>query len=112
MERPTSITLDVKYNADGTIDDNSLIMAIESALGGRLCITDWYGESEAANDYPHLSAQDRRHVINAIQTGDYDDAIDKDLKRSVIDNAVEAVGLEAYPEVDEDYHNDDSPMGP
>lgn len=114
MERPTSITLDVKYNRDGTIDDSSLIIELESALGGRLCITDWYGESHAQTDYPHLNEDERRAVISSIQIGDYDEAVDQDMRRATIDSAVIAAGLEGYPDADDEDadHTDDSAMAP
>ena len=112
-ERPSSISIDLIYDRDGLLDANSLIMTLESQLGGRIRITDWYDESKAAEDYPHLSAEERRAVVDAIDTGDYDLAIDDDLRRDMIDQAVESAGFElASPSDDEDEDEAETAMTP
>ena len=97
MTKPTSITIPVTYDADGILECSALVHAFERALGGRICITDWYSERAAQSDYPHLSEEDRREVISCISTGDYDEAIDRDSRREVLDAAVVEAGFEPYP---------------
>lgn len=93
MDRPTTITLPVKYDSDGMLDASSLLLALESAVNDRIRITDWYDESRAREDYPHLDDEERRAMIAAIQTGDWDLAIDQNVRKEVLDDAVEAAGL-------------------
>ncbi len=96
MSLPETITLPIKYNSDGTLDASSLIIALESAVEGRMRITDWYDETFAKNDYPHLDDEQRRALISSIDTGDYDEIIDSDGRRAVLDEAAERAGVPTW----------------
>lgn len=96
MSNPTQITLDLKYDADGILDESTLLIQLESQLGGRIKITDWVGERAIAQEYPHLNEDERRALISSVDIGDYDDAINSDVRRIVLDKAAQNAGLPRY----------------
>ncbi|NTF17017.1 hypothetical protein G6L37_01060 [Agrobacterium rubi] len=109
MTRPANVNIDLVYDRDGRLDTSSLIMTLESQLEGRLKITDWYDENLAANDYPHLTSDEIRQVIPEISTGDYDDAIDRDIRRNALDDAVASAGLPRWEgDLDEEIEDENS----
>lgn len=107
MGLPATITLPVKYNSDGTLDASSLILALENAVEGRLRITDWYDENFAQIDYPHLDDEQRRALISSIEVGDYDEIINSDGRRAILDEAAERAGVPAWRS-DEDQDDDNN----
>lgn len=114
MDLPEKITLDIKYNSDGTLDTSSLIIALESALDGHIRILDWYDETFAQKDYAHLDSEQRQALIASIDTGDYDDIINTDGRQAILDEAAERAGVPAWSgDEDEDAdEDDDAPMLP
>jgi hypothetical protein len=93
QQRPTQIVIELRYDEDGMLDSFHAINQLESALDGRVCITDSIDERFMAKDYPHLSAEERRDVISQISTGDYDaDVIDADARTNYLDDVVEKAG--------------------
>jgi hypothetical protein len=116
MDLPEKITLDIKYHSDGTLDESSLMLALETAVGGRIRITDWVGESHMREEYPHLDEEQRIGLISSIEIGEYDYAINQDARRTVLDEAAVAAGVPRWDgdegddeDADED---DDAPMLP
>jgi hypothetical protein len=101
MDLPEKITLDIKYNSDGTLDTSSLIIALESALDGHIRILDWYDETFAQKDYPQLDAEQRQALIASIDTGDYDDIINSDGRQAILDEAAERADVPAWKDEDE-----------
>jgi hypothetical protein len=114
MDLPETITLEVRHNSDGTLDSSSLLIALEKALDGQIRITSWYDETFARLDYPHLDGEQRRALISSIEVGDYDQIINSDGHRSILDEAAERAGVPAWRgEADEDEDEDDyAPMHP
>jgi hypothetical protein len=112
MERPTSISIDLIYDRDGRLDASSLLMNLENALGGRIKVTDWYDENMAADDYPHLNEEERRALISSISTGDYDDAIDRDIRRTVLDEAAASAGLPRWEGDEAEEEDSESSVSP
>jgi hypothetical protein len=102
MTNPTSITLDLKYHDDGTLDASSLILALEGKLEGQIRITDWYDETFAKADYPHLDSEQRRALISSIEVGDYDTIIDSDGRRAILDEAAERAEVPAWADSDDE----------
>lgn len=99
MTKPTSITLPLNYNSDGTLDTNSLMLALENALEDRVRITDWYDESSAMADYPDLDEEQRREMIAAISIGDYDEAIDREIRKDVLDKAADFARIDVEMDI-------------
>lgn len=100
MTRPSQITLDVKYDADGILDESSLINQLERLLEGRIRITDWVGEIAIASEYKHLDQDQRLALISSIDIGDYDDAINDDIRRKTLDAAAASAGVPRWEDDD------------
>lgn len=94
MDGPDRISIDVTYDNNGFLIESKLIMAIEEALGGRLRITDWISERMISEEYDLTNKEDIRNFVNNISVGDYDDAIDQDIRREVLDQAFSDAGLD------------------
>jgi hypothetical protein len=104
MTRPLQISLEVKYDADGIMDESSLITQLEKLLEGRIRITDWVGERAISEEYKHLDEEQRRSLISSIDIGDFDDAINLDVRRKVLDEAATSAGVPVSDsENDDDY---------
>lgn len=108
-ERPSSISIDLRYDRDGRLDASALLIALEGQLEGRIKILDWYDENFAAADYPHLNDEQRRSLIWNIETGDYDEIINQDGKRSVLDEAAARAEVPAWEDQDENDDESDLP---
>jgi uroporphyrinogen-III decarboxylase len=95
QERPTQIVIELRYDEKGMLDSFHAINQLEAALDGKVCITDSIDERFIAQDYPHLSAEERKDVISHISTGDYDTAvIDAYARSNYLDDLVEKAGYD------------------
>ncbi|TLX16134.1 hypothetical protein [Rhizobium sp. MHM7A] len=102
MEQPKSITIPLTYDAQGRLNDASFILALESALQGRLRITDWYGEEFASSDFPHLSQDERLALLGGIEVGEWgENVIDPDAKREQLEIAAARVDVDLGPSASE-----------
>lgn len=89
------IVIDVRFDADGVLDTAHVLNQLESRLEGHLKVTDWIDERLVAQDYPHLTSEQRLDVISLVQGGDYDDGIiNKDARRYYLDEMVGRAGYE------------------
>jgi hypothetical protein len=111
MELPETITLPIKRNSDGTLDASSLIIALETELDGHIRILDWYDETFAQNDYAHLDSEQRQALISSIDTGDYDQIVNSDGRRAILDEAAERADVPAWKSEDED-EDEETPTYP
>ncbi len=105
-EKKETVTIELVYNEDGSLDELSAITAFENAIGGRMKITDWYGMTSAKEDYPHLQQDQLMAVISELDTGEYDFAINRDIRRAVLDGTVEKAGFYTVT-YDSDFDEDD-----
>lgn len=94
--RKETVSLEITYEEDGSIDESATLQAFEKAVGGRIKITDWYGMMFAKLDYPHLNEEQMMTLINTIDTGDYDESISKDIRRDVLDATLNRADIEAW----------------
>lgn len=108
MDLPEKITLDIRYHADGTLDESSLLLALETAVGGRIRITDWVGESHIRGEYPHLDEEQRIGLISSIEIGEYDYAIDQDTRRTVLNDAAVSAGVPRWDGDEGEDENEDA----
>src|SRR5690606_39592598 len=96
----------VSYDTEGRLDSSSLLAQLENQLGGRIVVTDWIDETMIYYDYPHLDDQQRRALISSVDIGDYDDAINLDIRRNTLDRAAKSAGV---PRFEDDDLSDDEP---
>ncbi len=66
----------------------------EEALKLGIVLTDYVLLDDIKSDYPHLDDDQAAAVLASISIGDYDDAIDRDIRRSVLDDAVKTAGFD------------------
>lgn len=93
MTKPDQITLNVNYDENGHLDDSAILIQLEALLPGRIKITDWVSERSIQSEYEHLSIDQVHELIHNIDIGDYDDAIDKDLRRDALNEACSRADL-------------------
>jgi hypothetical protein len=110
MSLPDKITLDITYYADGSLNESSLMLALENALGNRIKITDWVGEQAIRDEYPHLDEEQRIGLIAAIDIGDYDYAINQDVRRSILNEAAVAASVPRWEDDEGDEDEDTSEL--
>ncbi|MNU60501.1 hypothetical protein D3C71_496930 [compost metagenome] len=111
MDLPSEITLPIKFHSDGTLDESSLLLALEAAVGNRIRITDWVGESHIREEYPHLDEEQRIGLISSIEIGEYDYAINQDTRQTVLNEAAVAAGVPRWEGDDGADEDDDDDNG-
>lgn len=103
------IVLNVRRNEEGVIDSSRLLTDLEDKTNGEIKITDWIDLEIMKNEYPHLSRADAAHAICHIDIGDYDDAINRDIRLDVLNEAVERAGFSTCEgEGDEEAKDDEA----
>lgn len=107
MSTSKIVPLEIFYDKDGSIDEISTMLSFEKALEGRIRITDWFGIEGAKREYPHLNEEQMITLITSLEIGDYDEAIDRDRVREVLDETLTRAGIETYEgEFDTDADNE------